>query len=336
MQGSQKNELVVAPFGTVLGVTDGGVEVCSCDYKSADSSKFPTRDSYQMYHNGVYTGFRYQCVELARRYLLTNYGVIFDSIPMAYDIFNLKHVKRVKDDKLFVMTAHPNESKIKPHKGSLMIWDPHGEFKVTGHVAVVVEVGDDYVEIAEQNVDDALWPKGQKCSRRLKARTDEQSGNFYVMCTFGDSHVLGWMNLHLDQEYHPEELKVCKKDDLKKVIFEIPETVAEKKWLDLDNPAIALFAKLHGEGLVEKGSKTGTFFSLSETSHNGLAQATEELHKMFMHATEAVIHNEEMLSNNFHFPKQLWSKLRRSWYTRHRDIIAGRFDFGLSSTGVKV
>ena len=57
-----------APFATVLGVTDGGVEVFSCDYETADKTLFPDRDSYKATFNGVFTGYKYQCVELARRY----------------------------------------------------------------------------------------------------------------------------------------------------------------------------------------------------------------------------------------------------------------------------
>lgn len=32
-------------------------------------------------HNGVFTGIKWQCVELARRYWLVNYGYVFESIP---------------------------------------------------------------------------------------------------------------------------------------------------------------------------------------------------------------------------------------------------------------
>ena len=46
--------------------------------------------------HGVPTGFTYQCVELARRYLIINHGVTFESIPMAYDIFDLKNVQVLK------------------------------------------------------------------------------------------------------------------------------------------------------------------------------------------------------------------------------------------------
>ena len=63
-----------APFGTVLGVTHGGVEVFSCDYDSiTDLALLQDRASFQTSWQGTMTGFKYQCVELARRYLLVNH-----------------------------------------------------------------------------------------------------------------------------------------------------------------------------------------------------------------------------------------------------------------------
>ena len=69
-----KDRRKVAAFGTVLGVTDGGVEVYSCDYQTARKSEYPDRDAYQMFQDGLFTGYKWQCVELARRYLLVNQG----------------------------------------------------------------------------------------------------------------------------------------------------------------------------------------------------------------------------------------------------------------------
>jgi glutathionylspermidine amidase/synthetase len=160
-----------AVFGTVLGITHGGCEVYSCDYDTADQNRFANPISYESYHEGIYTGFKYQCVELARRYLLINYGVIFDSIPTAYDMFELKYYTRIADKKKFVISCHENGSTTLPVKGSLLIWYPQGEFKRTGHVAVVIDVQHDHIDIAEQNVDDTIWIENY--SRRLKTVLDE-------------------------------------------------------------------------------------------------------------------------------------------------------------------
>ena len=51
-------------------------------------------------------------------------------------------MQRLSDSKLLRFSAHPNGSPASegPTVGSLLIWKPQGFFKVTGHVAVVVNV----------------------------------------------------------------------------------------------------------------------------------------------------------------------------------------------------
>lgn len=46
-----------APFGTLLGVTDGDVEVFSCDYESlVGVNPFADRAQFQMFVGDTYTG----------------------------------------------------------------------------------------------------------------------------------------------------------------------------------------------------------------------------------------------------------------------------------------
>ena len=56
-----------AKFGTLLGMAPGGVPIYSSDYDSADEREYPTRQSYQSYIDGVFMGYKWQCVEFARR-----------------------------------------------------------------------------------------------------------------------------------------------------------------------------------------------------------------------------------------------------------------------------
>lgn len=51
-----------------------------------DLSPFKGLKSYEHRLGDTVTGYKFQCVELARRYLVANRGVVFDSIPMAYNI----------------------------------------------------------------------------------------------------------------------------------------------------------------------------------------------------------------------------------------------------------
>ena len=81
-----------ARFGIVLGVGPGDVPVYSSDYDSADPAELPTRQAYRSQIDGVYMGHKWQCVELARRWMYLNKGYIFEDIAMAYDIFGLRQV----------------------------------------------------------------------------------------------------------------------------------------------------------------------------------------------------------------------------------------------------
>ena len=167
---------------------------------------------------------QWQCVELARRYLLVNHGVVFDSIPMAYDIMDLKSVRRVSDGKLFKMEARVNGSKDLPVVGSLLLWKPKGFFKITGHVAVITAVHSDSIEIIEQNVEDTVWPEGVNYSRLLKADT-APDGSFTIHCTFNDTEVLGWTNIYRDMPYEYEDLKAhnCVPSDIELRAITLPD-----------------------------------------------------------------------------------------------------------------
>ena len=110
--------------------------------------------------------------ETSARYWLANYGVTFESIPMAYDIFRLTKGTRVVTDSAVPLNSHPNGSRVLPPKGSLLIWGKGKAgttFQTTGHVAVVVNAGPSFVDIVEQNVYDGHICAGtgaQPCPRR--------------------------------------------------------------------------------------------------------------------------------------------------------------------------
>ena len=96
-----------AKFGALLGMAPGGVPIYSSDYDSADEREYPTRQSYQSYIDGVFMGYKWQCVEFARRWLYLNKGYIFEDIPMAYDIFDLRHVRPPREMPDYIARRRP-------------------------------------------------------------------------------------------------------------------------------------------------------------------------------------------------------------------------------------
>lgn len=135
--------------------------------------------------NGIYFGYKYQCVELARRWLVFNKGYSFQSVHVASQIFKLRSVslvdtsllplkmteqttvedthkdvgkfQRVRTTQTVGMRAVSNGSKERPVAGSMMIWKGNwrkGDF--TGHVAIITRVSNDHVCIVEQNIEDMV------------------------------------------------------------------------------------------------------------------------------------------------------------------------------------
>lgn len=162
---------VSLPFGSILGVAPGGVPAYSSDYNNVDMTLFPRRSSYMGQYEGVYTGYRFQCVEYARRWLVAVHGITFPDVGMAYEIFDLPYFHNVRNGERVAVKSVRNGSsnswKERPFLGSLLIWHEGGYFRWTGHVAVITEVTDTYIRVAEQNVYDAHW-EGRDYSRELR------------------------------------------------------------------------------------------------------------------------------------------------------------------------
>ncbi|OQR81940.1 bifunctional glutathionylspermidine amidase/glutathionylspermidine synthetase [Thraustotheca clavata] len=184
-----------APFGTVIGVTNGPTNVYSCNNPPQDDPNYypeGTDDS-----NGTYTGIKWQCVELARRYLFINYNLLFDSVDGASDIYNLTTITNAKDNSKVAFKAHAQGSSIPLVIGSLVIYDKVGKYAPWGHVAVVVNVTSDHIDIVEQNVEDTYWKESY--SRRLNVTRTASS--FTINKYYPEVEiVLGWMTADI----HPQ------------------------------------------------------------------------------------------------------------------------------------
>lgn len=323
-----------APFGTLLGFAPGGVEVYSSDYDSADERLLPNRSAYRNYVDGLYMGYKWQCVEFARRWMYINRGWIFDDVAMAYEIFRLRSIRDVNSNRLLPLQAFRNGSKRHPEPGCLMVWSEGGEFERTGHVAIVTDVFPDRVCLAEQNVGHRVWPAGQHYSREIPARITDDGG-YWLRCSFGDASVLGWL-IQTDDEAHAEKLREVDSCLLGVRAARVPDTgQAKVAWLNVANPDEAAYAAYDGHRLATKDENQTLYCVISETAHEELERATNELHAMFMHATEFVLHDDALLEK-FNIPRVIWPRIHQSWNNRRNEMVTGRLDFSLSERGLKV
>lgn len=324
-----------APFGTLLGVAPGDVPAYSSDYETADERKLPNRSAYRSYLDGIYMGYKWQCVEFARRWMYINRGLIFDDVAMAYEIFQLRTIRDVRNDRDLPLRAFRNGSKRHPEPGCLMIWSEGGEFERTGHVAVVTEVHTDRVRLAEQNVGHRMWGEGRNWAREIPARITDDDG-YWLRCSFGDASILGWVVQTDDDTRAEKEVMVDPR------LFEVrTDRVADTgqsriSWLNVANPDEAAYvAMMGGHKLAAREENQTRYFVISETAHGELKRATNELHAVFLHATEYVLRDDSLLER-FNIPRVIWPRIHQSWNNRKNQMITGRFDFAMTPEGLKV
>jgi glutathionylspermidine amidase/synthetase len=124
-------------FGKAMGTSTGGVVAYSSDYKTVNNNEYMTRHDFHSYVDGIYLGYKWQCVEFARRWLYVNKGYIFNNVAMAYEIFELTSVRDLATNTELPLYAFKNGATRPPEIGSLLIWKEGGHFEETGHVAII-------------------------------------------------------------------------------------------------------------------------------------------------------------------------------------------------------
>jgi glutathionylspermidine amidase/synthetase len=330
-----KTSAPASVFGTLLGYAPGNVAVYSSDYDTADESNYPNRSAYRSYLDGIYMGYKWQCVEFARRWMYLNHGYIFDDIAMAYDIFELRSVRDVSSQNRLPLNAFKNGAKHHPQVGSLLIWEEGGEFEETGHVAVVVEVHEDKIRLAEQNVGHQIWPKDQSWCRELKAKVTKD-GDYWIECSYSDATILGWMT-QTDKTEYAEPTSELNKNLFTIEAHKAADTgQANKSWLNIANDDEAAYVDMmQGHKLTSVDEEQHNYFAISQTAQQTIEHATNELHGLFMHATDYVLQHPELLKK-FNLPDVVLSKIRQSWDNRLNQLITSRFDFALTTAGLKV
>ena len=318
------------PFGELLGYAPGQVPVYSSNYDSLKPEDMPSREEFRHYQDGIYMGYKWQCVELARRWLYINRGYVFEDIPMAYDIFDIKSFL-TRDGSKLPAYAFRNGSRRKPELGALLIWSPTGEFERTGHVAVITEVLENSVRVVEQNVEHQVWG-GLEWARTLPLREDSRGG-FTIECTYGDAHILGWVMQTADKT-HASRHKRSAKELFK--LFSSRVNPVQSEWLDATDAVNQSYIRSMGGHKTSSDERNeGIYFNISKTAEEEIERATNELHVMFLKATDHVIRNPELLQK-FNFPDALIPRVEKSWRNRRNESLLGRFDFAMTEGGLKL
>ncbi|MDU3049108.1 MAG: bifunctional glutathionylspermidine amidase/synthetase [Escherichia coli] len=298
-----------APFGTLLGYAPGGVAIYSSDYSSLDPQEYEDDAVFRSYIDD---------------------GVVFTDVGMAWEIFSLRFLREVVNDNILPLQAFPNGSPRAPVAGALLIWDKGGEFKDTGHVAIITQLHGNKVRIAEQNVIHSPLPQGQQWTRELEMVVE--NGCYTLKDTFDDTTILGWMIQTEDTEYSLPQPEIA--GELLKISGARLENKGQfdGKWLDEKDPLQNAYVQANGQVINQDPYH---YYTITESAEQELIKATNELHLMYLHATDKVLKDDNLLAL-FDIPKILWPRLRLSWQRRRHHMITGRMDFCMDERGLKV
>ncbi len=129
--------------------------------------------------DGYNLGLKYQCVEFVKRYYYEHYG---HKMPNSYG-----HAKEFFDKTLLDKDFNQERGLLqfrnvrthRPMAGDIIIYDAYYG-NPFGHIGIITEVGEDYVELIQQNF-------GTKTRQKLKLV------EFAGIYTVADYDILGWL-----------------------------------------------------------------------------------------------------------------------------------------------
>ena len=130
------------PLHEKQGEAPGGTPA----FSNKDDEHFTAIENYDGH---FFTGYQWQCVEFARRWLLERKGLLLPQVHFAAHIIFLTEVYDLELKPVPTVIVF-NGSTTKPVPDSLIIY-PQSVGNFVGHVGVITEVGEDYVCVADQN-----------------------------------------------------------------------------------------------------------------------------------------------------------------------------------------
>ena len=169
-------------YGDILGSNSGVIA-----YANRKAKNFKPAYHFEL---GIYTGFRYQCVEYARRWMISVHNLTFKNVMCAFNIWEVKSVRDLRTSELFPLIGFANGSQEPPRAGNLLIYAA-GDHIPFGHVAVITHVDPEFrfIRIAEQNEFDHYWHGDY--SRELKLQYKDEL--FWIIDKY---EIIGWMAYH--------------------------------------------------------------------------------------------------------------------------------------------
>lgn len=307
-----------------------------CAYSNGEEDFYPLE---RHYYHGIFLGYKWESIEFARRWLLMRKTCVFPNIPQAADLWSqLKTVERVTDGRQFPLIFHRNGSSVKPIRDSLLVY-PRSSDLPHGHVAIICDVLPNFIRVAEQNYEYYNWSNNY--SREIPIVY--KNNGYYIE----DEHeVYGWIEIEDIEQLEPLDerkldliLKQYQQDDpigtFERCVIPNKNSQLPLAWLNENDPAEKFYADTYAGDLLRRDTNTFPFYKADQNFFLNIASASNDLHKMFLHATEYVLESDDLL-RHFCIPEIFWSRIRQSWSTEKDYRMTGRFDLAFNGKQIKL
>jgi hypothetical protein len=153
-------------------------------------------------HDGkFFTGYQWQCVEFARRWLWDQKGLMLPDIDIAAEIFFVPHMYDPVTHTEVPVRSVRNGGKQKPTAGTYLIYAPATD-NFPGHIAVITHVGTDHVLVADQNRDFRKWPAPGNYAIKFPLAHDAAKGTWTIIDK--EDPIIGWVEFPGRDDVHLE------------------------------------------------------------------------------------------------------------------------------------
>ena len=213
VHNSKKKRACVTTFGENIGNLEDVPAYSNCN--NSFESGFNNIIRYK--NKNIFSGMQWQCVEYARRYLITKLGVTFGSVDGAEDVFALKTVESIETGKKYKFKTFKNNLNCRrknnmPKVNDVIIWARNKSDTPFGHIAVILKIEGDQIFIGEQNWSNDAWTgeprfpsdpslicKGLKGTAYSRILTFKKYNNRCIIVD-GNYKILGWKRVSFTQE----------------------------------------------------------------------------------------------------------------------------------------
>jgi hypothetical protein len=217
VHNSKKKRACVTMFGEKISHLEDVPAYSNCN----NSFESGLNNFISCKNKKLFSGMQWQCVEYARRYLITKLGVTFSSVDGAEDVFALKTVESTETGKKYKFKTFKNNLNCRrknnmPKVNDVIIWARNKSDTPFGHIAVILKIEGDQICIGEQNWSNAAWTgeprcqalrpsdpslicKGVKGTAYSRILTFKKYNNRCIIVD-GNYKILGWKRVSFTQE----------------------------------------------------------------------------------------------------------------------------------------